>query len=98
MPLIDTRRLAKLFRRTFERLEFDSEKMLHRAGLTRYRPVKQALGAVGLLALGGAIGTAISLMLTPRTGPEFRKLLSEKASGVSPKARDFPRPEAELRV
>ena len=98
MALIDTRRLAKLFRRTFRRLEFDSEKMLHRAGLTRYQPVKQALGAVGLVALGGAIGTAISLMLTPRSGPEFRKLLSEKASSLTPRPKEYPRSEPELRM
>ena len=72
---------SKLFRRTIKKMQFDSDRLLHRAGLTRYHPAKDALGAIGLIALGGAVGSMISLMLTPRTGPQFRRLLQERARG-----------------
>ena len=46
-----------------------------------------AAGYLGWFFLGGLIGAAAALLLTPRTGPQTREILAEHGGRVRPEAR-----------
>jgi hypothetical protein len=60
-------------------MEWDRDSLLHRAGLTSYRPAKAALGASALFFAGAVVGGALGLILAPRAGKELRGQMKERA-------------------
>ncbi|MHB8876103.1 MAG: YtxH domain-containing protein [Myxococcaceae bacterium] len=73
------RDFRKFARRTLRRVDFDSDHLLHRAGLTRYKPVRRTFSSLGLLVLGGIGGAVAALALAPKPGHELRSEVKERA-------------------
>ena len=60
--------------------------LLHRIGLERRRSrAIRAASCAGWIGVGMAVGSGLTLLLTPRTGPEMREHLGERAK----RARDY---------
>ena len=60
-------------------LDLDAERLLHRAGLSRYRPRQKAIGAFSLLCVGAAVGGILGLAFAKRPGVELRAKMKERA-------------------
>lgn len=69
-------------------------RLLHRMGLTRYSPVRTAVGAASLFVIGGIVGAGLALLFTPRTGPQLRGEVKERAKGLMGRLSSGP-PSAE---
>jgi hypothetical protein len=62
---------------------YDVDDVLDLVGLERQRPVLGALlPAMGLLALGAAIGAGIGLMLAPSSGRRLRKDVGDRIDQI----------------
>jgi len=60
--------------------------LLHRIGLERRRSrAIRAASCAGWIGVGMAVGSGLTLLLTPRTGAEMREHLSDRAK----RARDY---------
>jgi hypothetical protein len=60
--------------------------LLHRIGLERRRSrAIRAASCAGWIGVGMAVGSGLTLLLTPRSGPEMREYLGERAK----RARDY---------
>jgi hypothetical protein len=60
--------------------------LLHRIGLERRRSrAIRVASCAGWIGVGMAVGSGLTLLLTPRSGPEMREHLGERAK----RARDY---------
>jgi len=59
--------------------DFDPDDALHRVGLTTYRPARSSFAGIGAFVIGCAVGGIAALLLTPKTGPEMRTDVKDKA-------------------
>jgi hypothetical protein len=60
--------------------------LLHRFGLERRRSrAIRAASCAGWIGVGMAVGSGLTLLFTPRTGPQMREHLGERAK----RARDY---------
>jgi hypothetical protein len=60
--------------------------LLHRVGLERRRSrAIRVASCAGWIGVGMAVGSGLTLLLTPRSGPEMREHLGEHAK----RARDY---------
>jgi gas vesicle protein len=57
--------------------------------MTMANEQNDAAGYLGWFFLGGLIGAAAALLLTPRTGPQTRELLAEQGGGFARKAQEM---------
>src|SRR5687767_11359960 len=60
-------------------IDWDREALLHKAGLTTYRPGKAVFGTVTLFLAGAAVGGILGLAFAPRAGTELRGQIKDKA-------------------
>jgi hypothetical protein len=66
--------------------------LLDRLGLERRRSLaRRSVSRAGWIGLGMAFGTGLTMLFTPRSGPEVRESLSERAK----KAREYVAPSDE---
>ena len=63
-------------------LDFDREALLHRVGLTSYRPTQRVVGALGLFCIGAVLGSALGLAFAQKTGDQFRARVRERAKNI----------------
>ncbi len=70
-------------------LDFDRERWLNKAGLSLHRPGSRTTGGVTLLLVGAALGGLAALLLAPKTGPELRTQLRERALDLKDRAKDL---------
>ncbi|PTL85885.1 YtxH domain-containing protein [Vitiosangium sp. GDMCC 1.1324] len=61
--------------------DFDPDDVLRYVGLTTYKPVRSSFAGIGAFIIGCAVGGIAALMLTPKTGPELRNNVKDKAMG-----------------
>jgi hypothetical protein len=60
--------------------------LLHRIGLERRRSrALRVASCAGWIGVGMAVGSGLTLLFTPRTGPQMRERLGERAR----RARDY---------
>jgi hypothetical protein len=71
--------LPKYARNQWE--DFDPDDVLRHVGLTTYKPASSSFAGVGAFIIGCAVGGIAALMLTPKTGPELRGDVKDKAIG-----------------
>jgi gas vesicle protein len=57
--------------------------------MTMAHEQNDAAGYLGWFFLGGLIGAAAALLLTPRTGPQTRELLAEQGGEFARKAQEM---------
>lgn len=50
---------------------------------------RETRGCVGWFLLGAAVGAAVGLLTTPRTGHETRELLAERGEGMARRAQEL---------
>lgn len=72
----DARRFA---RRNLKNVRFDPDNMLHRVGLTRYRPYRYTVTSLSMLLLGGITGALFALAFAPKAGTEMRSQVRDRA-------------------
>jgi hypothetical protein len=77
---------------------YDADDVLELVGLERRRPLMAAiLPAIGLLALGAAVGAGFGLMLAPSSGRRLRKDVGDRFDQLREKMmRDAARARGEL--
>jgi len=63
-------------------IDLDTDRLLHKVGLGRYRPAKSAFGGFGIFVLGAAAGIVAGLAFATRTGTEFRQDIKERARSL----------------
>lgn len=61
--------------------EFDPDDVLRFVGLSTYKPVRGSIAGIGAFFIGCAVGGIAALLLTPKTGPELRTNVKDKAMG-----------------
>lgn len=61
--------------------DFDPDDVLHRVGLTRYKPAKTGFGTLGVFILGACVGSCVALFLAPQPGTQLRTTVKDKAMG-----------------
>ena len=69
--------LPKYARNQWE--DFDPDDALRYVGLTTYKPVATSFAGIGAFVIGCAVGGIAALLLTPKTGPELRTNVKDKA-------------------
>ncbi|WNG17448.1 YtxH domain-containing protein [Cystobacter fuscus] len=69
--------LPKYARNRWE--DFDPDDALHYVGLTTYKPASSSFAGIGAFVIGCAVGGIAALLLTPKTGPELRTNVKDKA-------------------
>jgi hypothetical protein len=62
-------------RRNLSDMDFDRDRLLHRAGLQMYRPANGVL----LLFTGALVGAGLALALAPAPGRELRTQVKDRA-------------------
>ena len=69
---------------------YEDEELSDEAG-TEHRAVSETNGTTVALAVmaGAAIGAAVALLLTPRSGPELRRVIRKGAEGLRASASDL---------
>lgn len=70
-------------------LDFDRERWLNKAGLSLHRPAARTAGGLSMLLVGAALGGIAALLLAPKTGPELRTQLRERALDLKDRAKDL---------
>ena len=81
---------ARLWRRYGRELDldFDTDALLRRVGMSRHAPGRRVLSDVGFLFLGAAVGAAIGLALAPKPGAELRADVKDRARDLFEQARN----------
>ncbi len=79
---------AKLIRRQLRDIEWDADSMLHKVGLTTYKPAKFGFGGFSLFLLGAAAGAVVGLALAPKPGAELRTQVKDRALDLWSKAQE----------
>ncbi len=59
--------------------DFEPDDALRYVGLTTRKPVATSFAGIGAFVIGCAVGGIAALMLTPKTGPELRTNVKDKA-------------------
>lgn len=60
-------------------IDWDADDMLHRVGLTRYRPGGFTFGGFALFCAGACAGAVAAMLLAPKPGVELRTDLKDRA-------------------
>lgn len=71
-----TKDASKIMRKQWK--NFDTDKALHRIGLSTYRPGRASAGSASLFLLGAAVGGLAALILAPKAGSELRADLKNR--------------------
>jgi hypothetical protein len=71
--------VAKFTRKNLKNVDFDRLYWMRKMGVTPYRPTKAAFGASSLFILGALAGSVAALLFAPKTGPEMRTEVKERA-------------------
>jgi hypothetical protein len=79
---------ARLWKRLGPDLDVDTDALLRRVGMSRYAPGKRALGGVGFLLLGAAVGAVVALALAPKPGVELRADVRGRTRELFERARN----------
>ena len=69
--------LPKYARETWD--DFEPDDALRYVGLTTYKPATTSFAGIGAFVIGCAVGGIAALLLTPKTGPELRTDVKDKA-------------------
>lgn len=72
--------MASMFSKVLEQLEVDD--VLGGIGLQRKQPLGATATALGLFAVGIAVGAAASLLLAPKAGGEMRGDFAERMNSL----------------
>lgn len=75
---VDFKKQARKAQKTLQNVEWNREALLHRVGLTPYRPARRTLGGSLLFLCGAAIGAFAGMAIAPMKGEELRKNLKGK--------------------
>lgn len=68
--------------------------LLSYVGLQRQRAAAvRILPAIGLVALGAAVGAGVALLTAPQSGAKLRTMLSERAEELGDKIKQMREPE-----
>lgn len=59
--------------------DFEPDDALRYVGLTTYKPASTSFAGIGAFVIGCAVGGIAALLLTPKTGPELRTDVKDKA-------------------
>ena len=59
--------------------DFEPDDALRYVGLTTYKPARSSFAGIGAFVIGIAVGGVAALLLTPKTGPELRTNVKDKA-------------------
>ena len=59
--------------------DFEPDDALRYVGLTTYKPATTSFAGIGAFVIGCAVGGIAALLLTPKTGPELRTNVKDKA-------------------
>ncbi|WP_095983222.1 YtxH domain-containing protein [Melittangium boletus] len=59
--------------------DFEPDDALRHVGLTTYKPGRSSFAGIGAFVIGCAVGGIAALLLTPKTGPELRTDVKDKA-------------------
>ena len=73
------RDVSKFVRENLSDVELDKSYWLHKAGLSKYSPVKSTFGGISVLALGIVAGGLLGLALAPKRGADLRSEVKDKA-------------------
>src|SRR5262245_52504273 len=63
-------------------IDLDTDRLLHKVGLGRYRPARSAFGGFGIFVLGAVAGIVTGLAFATRPGTQFRHDIKEKARSL----------------
>lgn len=77
----------RMTRRAARRIP-NREHWLHNVGLSSYHPMRSAVGGAALFAAGGLIGAGLVALFSPRTGPEMRSFVKDRAKKFADRARE----------
>lgn len=81
-PLYLRNKLKNLPRQALEQFEdVDPDDILRYLGLSTYKPGRVAFGGMGAFFLGALVGGVAALLLAPKSGPELRHEVKDKAMG-----------------
>jgi hypothetical protein len=70
----------KFVRENLNDVEWDRDYWLHKMGLSSYTPARDTFGAIGIFALGAAVGGLAALAFAPKSGEQLRAEVKDKAS------------------
>ena len=59
--------------------DFEADDALRYVGLTTRKPVATSFAGIGAFIVGAAVGGIAAMLLTPKTGPELRTNVKDKA-------------------
>lgn len=79
--------LRKLIKAARE-IDLDRDSLLHRVGLTDYRPGRAAFGGFALFTLGALAGGVAALAMAPKPGEELRSEVKDRAMTLFGKAQE----------
>ncbi|MDQ3262875.1 MAG: YtxH domain-containing protein [Myxococcota bacterium] len=71
-----TKDASKMIRKQLK--NFDTDKALHRIGLSTYRPGRASAASASLFLIGAAVGGLAALILAPKAGSELRADLKHR--------------------
>lgn len=69
-------------------IDLDRESLLHRVGLTDYRPGKALIGGIALFSVGVITGGVAALAMAPKPGEALRTELKDRAMSLFGKAEE----------
>ncbi|HSP78029.1 MAG TPA: YtxH domain-containing protein [Myxococcaceae bacterium] len=61
--------------------EFEPDDVLRYVGLATYKPARVSMAGVGAFLIGCAVCGIAAMLLTPKSGPEIRHDVKDKAMG-----------------
>lgn len=83
---MNMQRTLKILRSRANDIDFDVDDLLGGIGLARrHSAVSYAMGAVGFLVAGAAIGAGLGLMFAPSSGRRTRQTVEERISNLREK-------------
>ena len=60
-------------------IDFDADDMLHRVGLSRYKPGGVTFGGFAIFCAGACIGAVAAMLIAPKPGVQLRMDLKDRA-------------------